>query len=123
MDGLLDRKPRGPEAADDGVVVAQVGGLTALLAIRDVGKVGPGTRILINGASGGVGTFAVQIATTLGAEVTGVSSTRNLELVRSLGAEHVVDYTTEDFTSSDRRYERHPRQRHEPSARRDGGGG
>ena len=80
-------------------------GLTALIAIRDVGKVGPGTRILINGASGGVGTFAVQIAKTLGAEVTGVCSTRNLELVRSLGADHVIDYTEEDFTRTEQRYD------------------
>ncbi|MGH2451610.1 MAG: NAD(P)-dependent alcohol dehydrogenase [Candidatus Limnocylindria bacterium] len=80
-------------------------GLTALIAIRDVGKVGPGTRVLINGASGGVGTFAVQIARVLGAEVTGVSSTRNLELLRSLGADHVIDYTKEDFTRAERRYD------------------
>jgi NADPH:quinone reductase-like Zn-dependent oxidoreductase len=80
-------------------------GLTALIAIRDVGKVGPGTRVLINGASGGVGTFAVQIAKALGAEVTGVSSTRNLELLQSLGADHVIDYTKEDFTRGQRRYD------------------
>jgi NADPH:quinone reductase-like Zn-dependent oxidoreductase len=80
-------------------------GVTALIAIRDVGRVGPGTRVLINGASGGVGTFAVQIAKALGAEVTGVSSTRNLELVRSLGADHVIDYTEENFTQGERRYD------------------
>ena len=79
-------------------------GLTALIAMRDVGRVGPGTRVLINGASGGVGTLAVQIAKALGAEVTGVCSTRNLELVRSLGADHVIDYTEEDFTRGEQRY-------------------
>ena len=80
-------------------------GLTALSAIRDVAGVGPGTRVLINGASGGVGTLAVQIAQALGAEVTGVCSTANLELVRSLGADHVIDYTQEDFTRGARRYD------------------
>ncbi len=80
-------------------------GLTALIAMRDVGSLGPGTRVLINGASGGVGTFAVQIAKALGAEVTGVSSTRNLDLLRSLGADHVIDYTKEDFTRDERRYD------------------
>ena len=80
-------------------------GLTAMIAMRDVGRVGPGTRVLINGASGGVGTLAVQIAKALGAEVTGVCSTRNLELVRSLGADHVIDYTVEDFTRGDQRYD------------------
>jgi NADPH:quinone reductase-like Zn-dependent oxidoreductase len=80
-------------------------GVTALTAIRDVGKVESGTRVLINGASGGVGTFAVQIAKALGAEVTGVSSTGNLELLRSLGADHVIDYTKEDFTRDERRYD------------------
>jgi NADPH:quinone reductase-like Zn-dependent oxidoreductase len=80
-------------------------GLTALIAVRDVGRVGSGTRLLVNGASGGVGTFAVQIAKALGAEVTGVCGTGNLELVRSLGADHVVDYTQEDFTRADQRYD------------------
>ena len=80
-------------------------GLTAMIAMRDVGRVGPGTRVLINGASGGVGTLAVQIAKALGAEVTGVSSTRNIELVRSLGANHVIDYTKEDFTRGEQRYD------------------
>ena len=80
-------------------------GLTAMIAMRDVGRVGPGTRVLVNGASGGVGTLAVQIAKALGAEATGVCSTRNLELVRSLGADHVIDYTEQDFTRSEQRYD------------------
>ena len=80
-------------------------GLVALIAIRDVAAVGPGTKMLINGASGGVGTFAVQIAKAYGAEVTGVCSTRNLELLRSLGADHVIDYTKENFTCGEKRYD------------------
>jgi len=99
----LIKKPRGLTFEEAGGSV--MSGLTALIAIRDVGKVGPGTSVLINGASGGVGTFAVQIAKTLGATVTGVCSTTNLELVRSLGADHVIDYTEEDFTSSEQRYD------------------
>jgi NADPH:quinone reductase-like Zn-dependent oxidoreductase len=80
-------------------------GLVALQAVRDHGKIGPGQKVLINGASGGVGTFAVQIAKALGAEVTGVSSTRNLGLVRSIGANHVIDYTREDFRKGAERYD------------------
>jgi NADPH:quinone reductase-like Zn-dependent oxidoreductase len=80
-------------------------GLVALQAVRDHGKVKAGQKVLVNGASGGIGTFAVQIAKALGAEVTAVVSTRNVEMVRSIGADHVIDYSTDDFTQSGQQYD------------------
>jgi NADPH:quinone reductase-like Zn-dependent oxidoreductase len=96
------RKPA-PLSFED-AAASVMAGLTALIAMRDVGQVGAGSRVLVNGASGGVGTMAVQIAASMGAEVTGVCGSRNAELVRSLGAARVIDYTTEDFTRDEQRY-------------------
>jgi len=85
--------------------VVPISGLSALQALRDKGQVRPGHKVLIIGASGGVGTFAVQIAKSFGAEVTGVCSTTKVDLVRSLGADHVIDYTREDFADGEQRYD------------------
>jgi NADPH:quinone reductase-like Zn-dependent oxidoreductase len=82
-----------------------VSAFTALQGLRDQGKLQPGQKVLITGASGGVGTFAVQIAKAFGAEVTGVCSTRNVDMVRSIGADHVIDYTQEDFSHGEQRYD------------------
>ncbi len=96
-------KPANVSLAQAGAV--HIAGLTALQGLRDQGRLKAGEKVLINGASGGVGTFAVQIAKTLGAEVTGVCSTRNVEMVKSLGADHVIDYKNEDFTKGTERYD------------------
>lgn len=102
-DRAIVAKP--PDITFEQAAAMPVAAVTALQGLRDVGKLQAGQRVLINGASGGVGTFAVQIAKSYGAEVTGVSSTRNLDLVRSLGADHVIDYTREDYTASSERYD------------------
>jgi NADPH:quinone reductase-like Zn-dependent oxidoreductase len=97
--------PKPAEVSFDHAAAVPVAAITALQGLRDHGGVAPGHQVLITGASGGVGTFAVQLATHLGAEVTAVCSTRNLELVRSIGARHVIDHTREDPTRSGRRYD------------------
>lgn len=101
--GSIARKPA--NVTFEQAASTYVAGLTALQALRDRAAVQPGQKVLVNGASGGVGTFSVQIAKWLGAEVAGVCSTRNVELVRSLGADRVIDYTREDFTAGPRRFD------------------
>jgi NADPH:quinone reductase-like Zn-dependent oxidoreductase len=101
-----DKLARKPAALGfDQAAVLGVSGLTALQALRDAGRIKPGQHVLIVGASGGVGTFAVQIAKALGAQVTGVCSTAKVDLVRSIGADHVVDYIREDFANGAERYD------------------
>ncbi|WP_158854537.1 NAD(P)-dependent alcohol dehydrogenase [Saccharothrix deserti] len=102
-DEAVERKPAG--LTFEQAAAIPLAGNTALMGVRDLGRVRPGQRILVNGASGGVGTFAVQIAKSFGAEVTAVCSARNAELVRSIGADHVVDYSKEDFAANGQRYD------------------
>ncbi|SCG72662.1 NAD(P)-dependent alcohol dehydrogenase [Micromonospora humi] len=97
--------PRPANLTPQQAAALPLAGATALVGLRDAGRVEPGHRVLVNGASGGVGTLAVQLAKALGATVTGVCRTRNVDLVRSLGADHVVDYTRADFTRDPRRHD------------------
>ncbi|MER7692580.1 NAD(P)-dependent alcohol dehydrogenase [Streptomyces sp. NPDC097610] len=103
QDNVVEPKPAG--LSFEQAAAIPLAGNTALMGLRDLGQVQPGQQVLVNGASGGVGTFAVQIAKAFGAEVTGVCSTRNRELIRSMGADHLIDYTREDFTRNGRRYD------------------
>jgi NADPH:quinone reductase-like Zn-dependent oxidoreductase len=102
-DRALVKKPEG--VSFEQAAAIPVAALTALQALRDKGELRAGQKVLINGASGGVGTFAVQIAKSMGAEVSGVCSTRNVEMVRSIGADHVFDYKKEDYTKSDEQFD------------------
>jgi NADPH:quinone reductase-like Zn-dependent oxidoreductase len=101
--GSIAKKPA--NLSHEEAAAIPIAAITALQGLRDQGKLVAGQKVLVNGASGGVGTYAVQIAKAMGAEVTGVCSTRNVELVRSLGAARVIDYTREDFTRRDERYD------------------
>jgi NADPH:quinone reductase-like Zn-dependent oxidoreductase len=103
QEGVLALKPA--NLSFEQAATVPLAAVTALQGLRDAGEIRPGQRVMIVGASGGVGTFAVQIAKWFGADVTGVSSTRNLELVRSIGADSVIDYTREDFTQGDQKYD------------------
>ena len=102
-DRAIVRKPANVTFEEAAAV--PIAAITALQGLRDKGQLEPGQKVLINGASGGVGTFAVQIAKALGAEVTAVCSTGNVDIARSIGADHVIDYNKEDFTRGDRRYD------------------
>jgi NADPH:quinone reductase-like Zn-dependent oxidoreductase len=97
--------PKPDNISHDQAAAVPIAGLTALQALRDSGKLKAGEKVLINGASGGVGTLAVQIAKSFGAEVTGVCSTRNLEMVRSIGADHVIDYKKDNYTQKGLQYD------------------
>jgi NADPH:quinone reductase-like Zn-dependent oxidoreductase len=103
--GATNLIPKPPNISFEQAAATPVAAFTAVQSLRGKGKIQPGQKLLVNGAAGGVGTLAIQIAKTLGAEVTGVCSTRNVELVRSLGADHVIDYAKEDFTRTGQRYD------------------
>ena len=99
----LARKPA--NLSFEQAAAVPIAAITALQGLRDTGRIRPGQKVLVDGASGGVGTFAVQIAKSFDAEVTAVCSTRNMDTARSIGADHVIDYSQEDFTQSGQRYD------------------